>query len=126
MTLQLTTILHYNLYSILTILLNFIGYLKFANFCFLAFDVLMVRSGSKDPKLKKISKTRPNSGHEKNEEAICVTCFNANKTNCTLKRHFYGGPLGTRLFRGKSHSFCVLEVVFLNNRAFLYKCAAFP
>ena len=38
----------------------------------------------------------------------------------------YGGPLGTRLFRRKSHSFCVLEVVFLNNRAFLYKCAAFP
>jgi hypothetical protein len=40
--------------------------------------------------------------------------------------YVYGGPLGTRLFRRKSHSFCVLEVVFLNNRAFLYKCAAFP
>ena len=34
----------------------------------------------------------------------------------------YGGPLGTRLIRRKSHSFCVLEIVFLNNRTFLYMC----
>ena len=49
-------------------------------------------------------------------------------TPCNLSRnlcHIYGGPLGTRLFRRKSHSFCVLEVVFLNNRAFPYKFAAF-
>ncbi len=62
---------------------------KDPNFLFLAFDVLMVHSGSKDPKPEKISKTgsRPNCGHEKTQEAICVTCFNANRTKCTLKRY---------------------------------------
>ena len=48
----------------------------------------MVHSGSKDPKPEKISTgSRPNCGHEKTQEDLCVTCFNANRTKCTLKRY---------------------------------------
>ena len=38
----------------------------------------------------------------------------------------YGGPLGTRMFRRKTHSFCEIKVAFFNNSAFLNKCAVFP